>query len=103
MIDNHMVGIVAVACFDNGVFTRGRRSFAEFGVSSGVDTQKGLAEAMGVPPSSVSQRAQTVRNALQLEQGAFDAALAHSSKRRWYLEQYERTANWPLGDELDEE
>jgi hypothetical protein len=96
-------GIVAVACFDNGVFRRGRRSFFGFGVSLGVDTQKGLAEAMGVPPSSVSQRAQTVRNALQLRQGAFDAALAHSSRRRWYLEQYERTANWPPGGELDDD
>jgi hypothetical protein len=101
--DRLAAGIVAVACFDNGVFRRGRRSFVEFGLSFGVETQKGLAEAMGVPPASVTQRARTVRNALDLDEGAFDAALAHSTKRRWYLEQYERTAHWPLGDETDDE
>jgi hypothetical protein len=64
---------------------------------------KALAEAIGVPPSAVSQRTQTVRNALGLEERTFDAALSHSTKRRWYLEQYERVVNWPAGVGIEDD
>ena len=97
--DRLAAGIVAVACVDNGVLRHSRSVYAPFGPELGIDSQKGLAQAMGVPPHVVSQRLSTVRRSLGLPPRAFDAELAHSSKRSWYLRQYETTAELPPADD----